>query len=318
MSAYNWSQRTNKAAVRQYLFERLRQRGVRLQSYLCLPGLDSEETTAGLCIQQAVKAGVIDFHTRILGYDWDAEMTAGIRSYFDDRYPELNLRVVTGDLLDSRPRDINYAFLDFTGSLGRREYVWMRDRFLPSLQRGSGFAITIPIRRQLGLFFHTAKRRLDADPEFKFQFTRDYYLWKNRNPEPLLATWLFVLKCLMRNYHNLLFDIVYYHDGKHTPMAVFIFEDIYPLGKEGTPYPELLRLRKEVNMPNTKSKEERSAIANKAVASRRANAEKKRRSEIAHRAVATRRANEEKRRRSETANRAVATRRANAAAAAQV
>jgi hypothetical protein len=310
---FDWTTRKNKAVVRQYLFERLAtvRAGVPLTSYLCLPGFDRGEYVAGQCIQQGIASGCITPATRVSGYEWSAESAKGIRQFFSSRRPEYDISVTTGNLLDSEPRNVDYAFLDFTGNVGKREFRWMRDMFLPALI-GSSFAITIPIGRNEGSFFHGVKAELDADPKFKFQFTREYYLWKKRSPEPLLAVWLFMLKCLMRDYHNRLFDILYYHDGQHVPMAVFLFEDVHARASdEARVYPEL---REEVCMATKKTKSELSAIAHRAVETRRTNAEKKRLSEIAFRAVATRRANAEKKRRSEIAHRAVATRRANAAA----
>lgn len=282
MALYNWSKRFVKDTVRTELFEyvKFRRQGKPLEGYLCLPGWDG--VVGGLDIYRGVELGAIAPSTEIIGFEYRKDWASRIRDHFASMP---NVKIESGKIENGKlgPGSIDFAFLDFTGTINYQLYQWLGNGFALSLKHGASFAITLPFGRQSGKLFHYAKQRLNSDLKgYREDLAKRYPgIWLD---QPIIGVWLFILKCALRDYQNALRDILIYNDEDKSPMMVFLFEDIKPLTGNRR-FPEFILRKEERPVIN------RSKAAVKAHVTRRANAVAKKRSAAARKAWATRRAN---------------------------
>jgi hypothetical protein len=296
ITPYDWSNRLDKDTVRTELFEYIKTRFGTLTGYLCLPGWDG--SVGGIDVHRGLNLGAITPDTKVIGFEYRKDWAAAIRKHFKSMP---NVKIESGMIEDSKlePNSIDFGFLDFTGTVNYKLYQWLGSGFASSLKPGASFAITLSFGRREGNLFHQTKQRLSTDLKgYRSTLAKRFpSIWYD---QPTIATWLFILKCALRNYHNTLRDVLIYDD--RTPMIVFLFEDVRPLDGAGRQYPELV-LRKEERSkaepilrkenPMTKStKATRTKAALKAHATRRTNAAAlaEKRSASARKAWVTRRA----------------------------
>jgi hypothetical protein len=302
VQSFNWSERPVKDQIRMMVFGYVKKRrhGKPLGSYLTLPGWDGKR--AGTDIDCGIKMGVLTRKTRILGYEREHAWAAHISKHFANMP---NVTINAGRVEDSAlaPNSLDFAFLDFLGAVDYKLYQWLDQVFAPTLKKGTSFAITVAFGRQEGKLFHRTQHRFTTD------LKEDYDWLRSKFPEiyvdePIIATWLFILKCALRNRPNRIRDILLYHDNPNPPVIVFLFEGIGAVSSPQYPYPDLdveaVIKRRQVyvkSVPGTRLGKEgfmtkRSEAAVKAYATRRANANAlfARRSLSAKKAWQTRRA----------------------------
>jgi hypothetical protein len=286
---YDWSKRYVKDTVRTALFEYIKTNFGTLTGYLCLPGWDG--AVGGIDIHRGMELGAITQKTKVVGFEYRKDWATAIQKHFS-YLP--NVEIQSGMIEDGNlvPGSIDFAFLDFTGTVNRKLYQWLNTSFISSLKEGAAFAITLPFGRCEGDLFHQTQQRLNTDLKgYRGTLAKQFpSLWYD---QPTLATWLFILKCALRNTRNTLRDVLIYRDEKKSSMVVFLFEEIHPL--EGTrQYPELVSRSVQKAAPIPQRKENtmtnRSKAAVKAAATRRANAVAKKRSAAAKKAWRTRHA----------------------------
>jgi len=245
-----------------------------------------------------MELGVITPDTRVIGFEYHKGWAAAIRKHFESMS---NIKIESGMIEDGKlePNSIDFGFLDFTGTVNYKLYRWLSGGFASSLKPGASFAITLPFGRREGKLFHQTKRRLSTDLKgYRSTLAKRFpSIWYD---QPIIATWLFILKCALRNYQNALRDVLIYHDEDSTPMVVFLFENVCPLVGTNRQYPELI-LRKEEEeehfvkkatptLRKEKRMTKRTKAALKAHATRRTNARAKMLSARARKAWRTRRA----------------------------
>lgn len=236
--------------------------GHSLRSYVCLPGLASGE--AGQCFTQGVKAGVIDTHTCILGYEDESFRgmrggTAKIRRYFWHKYPEYNVVINEGrkskmDIVESmfEHGSVDMAFLDLCGNITPRLYDWMETALADGLSKNAVIAVTLPCAKTMPLPYRRVMDKLDSE----WAALRNQFLLKffpdmggpSKSPcnrwgkYTQIALGLFILKCALRQYHaGLVMPIKEYHDSV-IPMSVAVL-NIQPL-QDDVLYPDITNLMK--------------------------------------------------------------------------
>jgi hypothetical protein len=240
--------RVNKDAVRGAIFQHAAYTcGSPLKSYLCLPGKEEGSSEAGQCVRKGYDMKVLSAKTRIIGYESDPRLVAGIKRHFQDNP---NVSIHKGFIEDSQlgPKSIDLAFLDFKGNMNSRVYIWLRETLVHAMTTNGVIAVTQPFGRQPNPFFAYVKKRLRTDLSSMREALIDQYgLWgksgESRGKEygkyELVVVGLAMVKCALREYHVRLADILRYHDGTNgIYMYAMIFDSIT---KRLTPpvYPEL-------------------------------------------------------------------------------
>jgi|SRR5271157_6243144 len=233
----DWSLRENKDIVRSEIFRHVlvNRDGKSLRSYVGFPGWDPLSNKAGQDIRKGISMGAITPGTEVVGFEKDSSVAGKIAKDLSC-FPNINVKA--SDILDSRlsPASVDFAFLDFTGTITEEMYRWLEKSFLPSLIPGSSFAIALTDGREEGKFLRGVKERLSSDLHSKFlKVLEDYELYER----PAMAVQLFIFKCVMRDYHNISARRWVYHDGMHVPMMVYLFEKVLRLGKGPRIYPDL-------------------------------------------------------------------------------
>lgn len=277
MNPYDWSKRYVKDTVRTALFEYIKTNFGTLTGYLCLPGWDGK--VGGIDIHRGIELGAITAKTKIVGFEYRKNWAADIQKHFSSMP---NVEIQSGMIEDGalEPDSIDFAFLDFTGTINPKLYQWLGSGFASSLKLGAAFAVTLSFGRREGDLFQQTAARLNTDLKgYRSALAKRFpSLWYD---QPRLAVWVFILKCALRKYQNTLRDVLIYRDEKKSPMVVFLFEGIRPL--EGAcQYPELF-----VKSPRKEDSPMTMASAKKAHATRRTLAKK--RSAAAKKAWRTRR-----------------------------
>jgi hypothetical protein len=261
------------------------------QVALFLPGWDSENDEGCFDVKQALELGVIDRDTQILAVERNLELVPKIAACL--KRMEFNKPPIihAGQLSMFRnlPQNIDLAVFDLLGNLDDDMVDWFKREFCPRIAPGADITFTFTLQWRYNRLMKDCKRvffdnRTEDTRKLLFKLWSDLGIDEHRGG-PKVILQLAMLKCLFHKFSWTYKKAQIYRDSRRTMC-------LYRLGnlqKADTKWPSLDGLlgRKEGGIIMATKQGTKSA--QKAWATRHANARAKVLSERALKAWATRR-----------------------------
>jgi hypothetical protein len=281
-----WNRR-EKDKIRKKIFTNIQELGI-IKKYLCLPGEDV------LCIKTGKSLGVFTTDTHILAYENNTSIFQKIKN--NNILTDFNkLSLHHQDITESQHKNIDFAFLDFCGTLGVKEAMWLQELLNNGISRNGSVAITMLWGPQTPPQLYKLAQKF-----FKNNNTYEQHIlssFKNSIGMPIdkdINKFIpcFILCCVLQNHT---FDTAYvyrYKDlGKRTMQVIQLIG--IKKSQKNNNFPSLEKILQQggEKQKMKKANVDWSEAGRKSWETRRLNMKKKKRSDAAKRAWVTIRKN---------------------------
>jgi hypothetical protein len=239
-SHHDWATRHNKALARQSVLKRIR--GARVDRGFFLPGFDVVGNDGALCVQEALRSGLIDAETKLVVAESDRTLVPLIEGKLDDlgftgRYrlhaEWMDGRLGTRKLEFFEDERFDFAFFDLMGCLNKDTSLWIVEHFLPQLNEGASLAFTIRYNLRRDSLARATRAVLKSDHPF---YEDGQYLAKHYNAanSPNLVIHSLMLHAILHGWTFTPRPPLQYIDNR-APMIAFRFDNLRRIEDDAKP-----------------------------------------------------------------------------------